>query len=54
MMLSELVLPTHMCECGQKDETVQHVLLRRPRYVEARRIMKKWQVFITKEGCITA
>ena len=30
----------HICECGQENETMEHVLLRCPRYVEARRVMK--------------
>jgi len=34
------IADTHICECGQENETVEHVLLRCPRYVEARRVMK--------------
>jgi len=31
---------TYMCECGQERETVEHVLLRCPKYLEARNVMK--------------
>ena len=34
------IADTHMCESGQENETVKHVLLRCPRYVEARTVMK--------------
>jgi len=34
------IADTFMCECGQERETIEHVLLRCPRYVEARSIMK--------------
>jgi len=34
------IADTHICECGQENETVEHVLLRCPRYAEARRRMK--------------
>ena len=34
------IADTYMCECGQERETVEHVLLRCPRYAEARSIMK--------------
>jgi len=33
---------TYMCECDQERETVEHVLLRCTRYVEARSIMKDY------------
>ena len=34
------IADTHICKCGQENETVEHVLLRCPRYAEARRVMK--------------
>ena len=36
------IADTFMCDCGQEKETVQHVLLRCTRYVEARNTMKAY------------
>ena len=36
------IADTFMCECGQEKETVEHVLLRCTRYVEARNTMKAY------------